>query len=270
MIVGRRRTAASGLAALALTVLLTGCASAGQENALAEGGDASPTPAAESSPAAAPSPDEKPSETPAETPVEPAPSADDQPTAQTGTSGRRTLRDRLLSADQVPTISQGFTWTPGATRSKEGARPFGTCHKFAMTSIGASKVAVRSFEPSAEGRTASTLVAGFADEMTAKRAFDVLKSWRGQCGEELKRHDRLDVGDFEAVPDAGGTGGWYLLVYGPAGDNPDQSYYDAQGLVRVGSRIAVVQLRLVGQDYNFDAGNEPMVDAVQAAAANLG
>ncbi len=268
MTVGRRRLGATGLAALAVTIALTGCAPATQE--LSERPQrrdtASPTPAAATSPAASPTPEES----PAESPSEPTPTAGDEPTAEKAANGKVTLRDRLLTADQVPTVSEDRSWSEGATRGKEGRKPFATCHKFAMTSIGASSVASRTFEPSDEGSTASTLVASFADEMTAKRAFEVLKSWRGQCEEELQRYDQRDVGPLESVPGAQGTAGWYLLTYGPAAGNPDESYYDAQGLVRVGSRIAVVQLRLIGQDYNFDAGKEPMVEAVRSAAAKLG
>jgi hypothetical protein len=37
-----------------------------------------------------------------------------------------------------------------------------------------------------------------------------------------------------------------------------------------GRRLAVLTMRLEGQDYNYDAGDEPMVHAVRAAAAKLG
>ena len=37
----------------------------------------------------------------------------------------------------------------------------------------------------------------------------------------------------------------------------------------VGSRIAMVEMILAGQDYNYEPGHEPMVAAVQRAAGKL-
>ena len=69
---------------------------------------------------------------------------------------------------------------------------------------------------------------------------------------------------------AGGTGGWYLLTYPDSGGNPDAGVFDAQGIAVVGTRIVMLELRNVGQDYNYEAGQEPMVAAVQRAAGKLG
>jgi hypothetical protein len=139
-----------------------------------------------------------------------------------------------------------------------------------MTSIGAEDVAYRTYRPDAgDGSAASELVARFPDDMTARRAFEVLKSWRADCAGNLEKYDRVEVGDLEDVETDAGTGHWYLLTYGPAEGDPDAGYFDAQGIALVGDRVAVVRLALVGQDYNYAAGQEPMVEAVRAAAARL-
>jgi hypothetical protein len=57
--------------------------------------------------------------------------------------------------------------------------------------------------------------------------------------------------------------------YGPVPDDPDAQFFDAQGMAVVGSRIAMVEMVLAGQDYNYEAGQEPMVTALQHAAARL-
>ena len=57
------------------------------------------------------------------------------------------MRARLLTAEEPPGFDDDFTWTTATTRTSEGRKPFGTCHKFAMTSIGAGEVAVRTFTP---------------------------------------------------------------------------------------------------------------------------
>ena len=107
------------------------------------------------------------------------------------------------------------------------------------------------------------------DTTTAQRAFAVLKSWRQQCADRLpgKPHH---VGALESVSVGGGTGAWYLLTYPDSGGAPDGEVFDAQGMAVVGTRIVMVELRNVGQDYNYGAGQEPMVAAVQRAAGKLG
>jgi hypothetical protein len=142
-----------------------------------------------------------------------------------------------------------------------------------MTSVGAMRVVVREYAPADDDPTSSAghLVAEFADRATARRAYEVAKSWRGACEEELREYDRVDVNPFEPVSLTGAEGGWYLLVYGPVeGGSPDEGYFDAQGLVLSGKRVALLQMRLLGQDYNYPAGREPMVAAVRTAATKLG
>jgi hypothetical protein len=90
-----------------------------------------------------------------------------------------------------------------------------------MTSIGAMRVAVRDYRPTAGSQArAGELVAEFADPQTAARAFAVLESWRAHCDDRLKRYDEHQVGPLQQVPVEDGTGEWYLLDYGPAHDAP--------------------------------------------------
>jgi len=279
MMVRRRgRLLASGLAALALTV--TGCGT-GTETGEGDLADATPSPSATPSQSPEPvdtlTPDGTPT-TEQPSPAAESPSPASQPPSaapqetpeETPDPVARSIRGKLLAADELPGFNDEFTWRVKTTRMREGRQPFGTCHKFAMTSIGASKVMVRTYVPAQKspGSTASNLVAEFADEMTAKRAYEVLKSWSEQCEEELQGYDRTDVGRLESVSVNGAVGNWYLLGYGPAGD-PDSSYFDAQGLTRVRRSVSVLQMRLVGQDYNYPRGEEPMVAAVQGAAARI-
>ncbi|HJR37398.1 MAG TPA: hypothetical protein VJ819_03355 [Nocardioidaceae bacterium] len=269
----RPRLLASGLAALALTVGLAGCGAEDDPELTGSDTPASSTPTTaepepeptEPSETASPTPTPSPTASPTQTPA--ATEVTDEPTARRGFTGQ------LLTADELPGFNDEFTWQETSTTKREGRQPFATCAKFAMASIGAMKVAVREFTPAdgSSGSTASNLVARFGDEMTAKRAYEVLKSWRGQCAEELQRYDRTDIGRLQSVPleNEDAVGDWYLLTYGPAPER-ETAYFDAQGLTRVGDSISLVQMRLVGQDYNYRAGQEPMVGAVQEAADNLG
>ena len=269
----RGRLLASGLAAFALTVTVSGCG-AGTTTGDTDRTDAAPSAAAPEPSTAASSTPATPTVTQVPTPTSTSPAPSEKHTsAAPEPAPARGLVAALVTAAELPGLNDQLAWQEASTRSREGRKPFGTCHRFAMTSIGALRVAVRTYAPDQDspGTTASNLVARFADEKTAKRVYEVLKSWHTQCADQLReKYERTDVGKLRTVPvGQGAVGSWYLLVYGPAGD-PDAAYFDAQGLTRVGSTISVLQMRSVGQDYNYPAGKEPMVGAVQAAAARIG
>ena len=194
-----------------------------------------------------------------------------EPTETTERPQPAGLPGALLPAEEMPGFNEEFTWAEKATTGKEPAELAGTCHQFELTSIGAEKVAYRTYEPAEPGgeAVANQLVAEFPDDKTAERAEQVLLSWRNDCKRNLKKFDKVDVGDLTEVTTDQGTGNWYLLTYGPAEGDPDSGYFDAQGVVRVGNRVAVLRMALVGQDYNYAEGEEPMVAAVRAAAARL-
>lgn len=257
----------TALAVSAMALAVSGCGSERPVSRTAAPKESSSS-AAATKPAASAEPAEpvesqgpSPSQSPAEPPSEP--------------SGPLTLEDRLLTAEEMPGPNDEFSWKVAGTRTEEGAEPFGTCHKFAMTSIGATRVVARDYVhaggASPDEVDAGHLVAEFADARTARRALEVLNAWRGQCEGELGEYDTRKVHDFEPVEVPGGDGGWYLLIYGPPeGEMPDVGYFDAQGMVRVGRLISVLRMRGIGQDYNYPAGEEPLVFGVRAAAAKLG
>jgi hypothetical protein len=244
-------------------LLLTGC---GEQTTGAGDG----TTVAEESPTKDPTPSESaesPESPESPEPTEPTDEPDPSEPAGPATGG---LAGALLPAADVPGFNEEYTWKAGTTSDREPPELAGTCHRFELASLGAEQVAYRTYDPALGGEAeASELVAQFPDEMTATRAEDVLLSWHKDCAKKLEKFDRVDVGDVTEVATDAGPGHWYLLVYGPAQDDPDSGYFDAQGVVRVGNRVAVLRLALIGQDYNYPAGEEPIVAAVRAAAARL-
>lgn len=272
----RHSRAACGLTVGVLTLALTGCsAEAARPPTSAPGASrrdvasaAKPAPSRSASPSEAPTLAGSPSPGPTTTTSTPT-STQAVPGSASGTR----LEQRLLSAEDIPGFNDGFTWGEAGTRRREGSSLFGTCHRFAMTSIGAMRVVVREYAPTqgADADSAAELVAQFPDQRTARRAFEVLRSWRGQCDDRLATYDRHRVGDLQHLDVTNGDAGWYLLTYGPpSGGSQDEGWFDSQGLTRVGSRIAVLRMRLVGQDFNYPAGEEPMAEAVRRAAVGLG
>lgn len=269
----RHSRAACGLTVAVLTLALTACSAEAARPSTSAAGpsrrDASsaakPGPSRSTSPSKPPAPTGSPSPTPTASTA--------TPSEQGGASSGTRLEQRLLSAEEMPGFNDGFTWGEAGTRRREGRSLFGTCHRFAMTSIGAMRVVVREYAATqgADADSAGELVAQFPDQRTARRAFAVLRSWRGQCDDKLATYDRHRVGDLQHVDVTNGDAGWYLLTYGPpSGGSEDDGWFDSQGLTRVGSRIAVLRMRLVGQDFNYPAGEEPMAEAVRRAAAGLG
>jgi hypothetical protein len=258
---------AATVAALALAAAL-GLAGCEEQPQRTSGGPA-PTRAT----AAAPS---SPSETES-TPVEETSAATPSSPASSQSPSQApvlTLRDRLLTGEEVPGFNEEFRWVTGKTRTSEGRTLFGTCQRFGITSIGATELAIRDYRPAQADAAnppaeAGELVAEFPDTTTAQRAFAVLKSWRQQCGDRLPGKPHR-VGALQTVSVDGGTGGWYLLEYPTSGGDPGAAFFDAQGIAVVGTRIVMLELRNVGQDYNYEAGQEPMVAAVQRAAGKLG
>jgi type V secretory pathway adhesin AidA len=250
-----------------LALLLTGAL--GTAACSGSGSDASDEPSSSSSSANSTSPSDDASASPSDsaTPSGAATSATADPTS--GSPSRSaSASSRLLGAADLPVLQAGDAWTVRSTGSREPANGFGTCQRFATTSIGAERVAVRRFA-AAGLRSAGELVATFPDALTARRAYAVLGSWRAKCADRLSGYHRVDVGKQQPVPLTGGQASWYLLVYGPVKGDPDTGYFDAQGAALVGSRIAMVSMLETGQNYDYEPGQEPLVGALRAAARRL-
>ncbi len=283
------------LLALAAATSLAGCgllSSSDEQEPAAAATAPAPDESGTSSAASPPSPSSSPSErSPSSVPsVPPAPAS--EPTAASSPSTAvseppsstpsavppaRTSRPPaggpLLPAAQLPGFNNEFFWSSGPTVASEPPDLAGTCHRVPLTSIGATGVTYRSYRPPRNSdTTAAETVARFADRKSAWRAYQVLLAWHDRCADRLTSYPRADVGPVQQVRvDAGvRAAGWYLLSYGPIGDDPDVGAYDAQGLVLGNKQVAVLSMVLYGQDYDYAAGQEPMVEAVRRAAARLG
>ena len=275
------RALARPLACVAASLLLvSGCGGPSSDQADEPASDAASSPSTPTSSPAGESPAA--SQTPTPTPT---PSASPtKPSASTSASASSTspgptqggsLRDRLLTARELPGFNAEFRWQEASTGAVGPNTSFGTCQRFGIMSIGAERAVVRRFAAAVGGQAARNdrageLVASFADAKTARRAYAVLTAWRARCADRLKRYRTSDVGGLQKVTVPGGTAGWYLLTYGPVPGDPDAQFLDAQGMTLVGSRIAMVSMVLAGQDYNYEPGREPMVAALRRAAQKLG
>jgi hypothetical protein len=195
--------------------------------------------------------------------------ADTQDRPSRSAAPRATLPARLLTAGQLPTLRGAGAWSELNTSGREPRALSGTCHRFTLLSVGATRVAHRDYRATGgAGARAQHLVASFADAKTAWRAFEVLKSWHDDCAERLRKWERHDVGPLRPVGGPG-EGHSYLLGYGPVNGDASASYFDSEGLVRVGNRVAVLRIAYAGDDYPYPRDQEPIDAAVRAAAAKL-
>jgi hypothetical protein len=199
----------------------------------------------------------------------PSPTAASRSTPTTPSAGpSKRPGGALLTSAEVPRLATGEQWLAVSTTHREPAS-FGTCQRFGILAIGAERVVVRRFRPADIGESpnlAAELVATFPDAMTARRAYSVLTAWRDRCSDLLRRFDHPQVGALQSVPVTGGQGDWYLLTYGPVRGRPGKVFLDAQGMVLVGNRIAMLSLIRVGDKSSTPP---PMAGALAAAAARL-
>lgn len=194
-----------------------------------------------------------------------APTNDESPTlptdSATTTPAAPELESRLLSAEELPGVNELTEWDVASTAAEDGAG-HGTCQKFSLVDIGAQSSLVRSYTASG-GVVAIQVLGGFADAKSAWRAHQVVKTWAAECAEMLD--DEVEkVGELSPVPAPGGFAEQQLLQYGD--EDAEAHTFAGVGIIRRGSFLSIVQIDVVGQDYNYDAGQEPAARA--AAAAN--
>jgi hypothetical protein len=177
----------------------------------------------------------------------------------------------LLSAPRLPGLNAETRWSESATYSTEGPEFSTLCQLHPWTSIGSTAIVRRDYTGPA-GSTATALVAEFATGKNAKRADAVWAAWAHDCEETAMsaghQHPRINEVPY-TVPTAAEAGRWWLLTYGPVEDDPEASYFEAFGLVRSDDRLALVRMTSVGQDYNYEPGQEPVATALRRAARLL-
>jgi hypothetical protein len=209
-----------------------------------------------------PSADTSGSDTPTTSPSTPT---SDVPEEETPTAPPAAALDtRLLSADELPGVNELTTWSVSSTEAEDGAA-HGSCQKFSLVDIGATSSLVRSYAASGEV-AAEQLLGEFADPKSAWRAHQVVKTWASECAEMLDAEVEK-VSKLSDVPVPGGVAQQQLLQYGD--EDAEAHTFAGVAIVRHGSFLSIVQIDVVGQDYNYDPGAEPAALAALAANAKL-
>lgn len=196
------------------------------------------------------------------------------PTTHDNSPVRRAKRSQVPLAD-LPGFNTDWVWDRAAGRS--GVRPESAatsqCMQASLTAIGG--VVEYSTAYTVAGDTADEAVLTtvvFPDERTATTAESVLASWLAKCRAYVAKQPRVDqvaVTEDRTVTTSVGTGHHRLIGYGPVKGDPHSMYFNGEGYVRDGDVLSYLVMHSVGQDYNYEDDQEPVVLGLQAAADAL-
>ena len=256
----RARSVATAALALSLGLALSSCS----EDAEPTSSDSEESPTVSSTPA---SPSSSPTETPSSSEPTATVSVSEEPSATMTQEPSVDVAGLLLPAGRMGKLNAEWTWLAG---NEFDVEPEGlvSCHRFGMEVIGADEVAVREYTSDLDANVrAHHLVAGFADDVTARRAYSVLESWRSSCQKRLeqkaKGRDGIRVSDPDRVSGAGDTASSYLVVQpSPTGS----SLLEDVAFARDGAVVHLAVVELEGDDYNYPRGRTPAAVAVRNAA----
>lgn len=199
---------------------------------------------------------------PSETPTAPEATPSASPTAQERHGGRHktgTLQpharprrtpavEHLLAPEDLPAVAG--VWSVASADGGGADDPtVGACQKTGLVAIGALESVARTY--SADGATATQVVARFGDARSAWRAHEVLEAWREDCAERVRN---VSVGALDEVAVPVGTGASYRA------DHPRRAA--GLGILRAGAYLTLVEVSAA----KYPTGWEPARVAVRRVA----
>ena len=270
----RKPLVTPALAVAALGLVLSSCAADDPEPTAT---DVEESPAVTSAPAS-PSTSSSPSTTTkSPEPSEPAAtlSVSEEPsatlTSPTSSGADVDVASALLPVDRMGKLNAEWTWSTGNDFGTEPAN-LAACHRVELEAIGAEDVAVREYTSRLDaGVRAYHLVAAFPDDVTARRAYSVLQSWRDGCQQRLEQRakgsDGVKVSSAEPVSTRGGTASSYV-VFQPTATG--STGIENVATAMAGSVVDLVVVKLEGDDFNYPRGRTPAAVGVRNAAERSG
>lgn len=258
--------AATALVAAALALTLTAC---GEDDAEPTAAEVEETPSSPSSSATSSSPtaSNSPKEASASSASTPTLSVSEQPTPTvTRPSAAVKVASMLLPADRMGALNAEWTWSAGNDFDSE-PEGLASCHRAALQDVGAEKVAVREYTSELDaGVRAHHLVARMPDDLTARRAYAVLDSWRDGCQARLearaKGKDGVRVTDPERVTSDADAATSYV-VFQPTATGSTR--VENVALARDSRVVHLVVVELEGDDFSYPRGRTPAAVGVRNA-----
>lgn len=150
-----------------------------------------------------------------------------------------------------------------------------SCQRSTLAALGALGVERRDFASAGgvvAGVKAGQLLATFPNADEAERAYETILGWRTTCRSWASAHgyDTSKLGDLQDVHSNATRSAWWLGTFGPAAEDPDAGWFSADGVAVDADTVTLVWIDVLGQDYDYDAGAEPMVTTLVNASAVVG
>ncbi|XBB67726.1 hypothetical protein ABFU82_00005 [Nocardioides sp. WV_118_6] len=196
----------------------------------------------------------------------------------------KALSEADLLTDDDTVYSDGADWFTIDTFEGDGQEAFQLCARSNLAGLGAGTILQRRYElrnledgaPSVSGDEFREVVAQFPSAAEADKALQTVASWITDCGKHAKANGTPEYRVLQTTPVPTGLDDSEAQVidahYGPVPKEIDPSgdaaYIAETGLVRVGNRIAILDSRIVGQDYTFLDGT-PVTRMIPRAAELL-
>lgn len=193
--------------------------------------------------------------------------------------------DLLRDNDTVYFPNEKSAFETTDTYEGDGQATFHPCQQQKISALGATSSVTRFYDyvvpPEAgdvvevSGDGLVEMVAQFEDEAAAQAAYDTFTQWVLDC-DTIPEADEVNVQpQARPVDVASGEAAIYDLSWGPVPEEVDpygdSAFINETGVVLQGSRIAVLALTIVGQDYNFldEDGGTPVNRMLPIAADRM-
>jgi hypothetical protein len=195
------------------------------------------------------------------------------PTENPNGSTAKRAKASQIPASEMPGLNDTWTWELASEGEGEGDSQPSRCMLSSLESIGAASTYRTDYNhPGVKTARATVITAVFPDEHTAVLSKTVLRSWHAQCEKRLKKelgYTRASVSKIRTDPTDVGPGEQWLSIFGPVPGHPDDGWFQGEGFVEDADTLTYIVIVSVGQDYNYDEGQQPMDLALVAAGAHL-
>jgi hypothetical protein len=189
-----------------------------------------------------------------------------------GSPGKRAKKSQI-PADQLPGFNDTWTWEIASEGKGDGDTQPSLCMLSPLTSIGAASTYRTDYKHKRDKDSRATVItAVFPDQHTAVLAKTVLRSWQAQCQQRLKRelgYQRAKTTKIQTDSTDVGPGEQWLSSFGPVPDDPDATWFQAEGFVEDADTLSYIVIVNAGQDYNYDTGQQPIDLALMVAGEQL-
>jgi len=181
-------------------------------------------------------------------------------------------RRAQIPASQLPGFNAEWKWTKESSGPGPGQDMPSVCMKSSLTAIGGVSEYHTDFGSPMDAKSwAVQQTVVFPDDETAKTSQSVLEAWQAKCANQAESLGlkKVQVAPISDVDTTVGPGEQWLVTYRPVAGDPYAAWLQAEGFVRDGDTLTYLVMTTAGQDYNYEAGEEPMAQALQVAAKRL-